>query len=121
MPRDFRLILKDILDAIDAAREACKGIDVSEFYNSRLRCLAAQRALEIVSEASRHLPQEVLDRHPSQPWLQIRAYGNFVRHEYFRIDDQTIWNAIQYSLPGLEAAILEEERRLQTNSGQSDA
>jgi uncharacterized protein with HEPN domain len=53
--------------------------------------------------------------------IRKEDYGNFVRHEYFRIDGQTIWNAIQYSLPGPEALVLEEERRLQANSGQSDA
>jgi uncharacterized protein with HEPN domain len=118
--RELKLILQDILEAIDAAREICTGVTPAEFYADRVRFLAAQRALEIISETSRHLTEEVVARHPEQPWLQIRAYGNLVRHEYFRIDDRTIWNAIQSSLPSLEAVIQEEQRLLQQSGEDSD-
>jgi len=120
MARELKLIFQDVLEAIDAARETCSGVSRAEFYASRMRFLAAQRALEIISEATRHLPEEVIARHPTQPWPQIRGYGNFVRHEYFHIDDWTIWNAIQSSLPSLEAVILEEQRRLQQSAENND-
>jgi uncharacterized protein with HEPN domain len=120
MARELKLIFQDILETIDVARETCLGIGRDEFYANRVRFLAAQRALEIISEASRHLPDEILARHPRQPWPQIKAYGNFVRHEYFRIDDWTIWDAIQSSLPSLEAVILEEQARLQRPAEDSD-
>jgi F420-dependent methylenetetrahydromethanopterin dehydrogenase len=59
MALEFRLVLKDILEAIDAAREACEGVDSTQFNASRMRCFAAQRALEIISEATRHLPRKL--------------------------------------------------------------
>jgi uncharacterized protein with HEPN domain len=38
--------------------------------------------------------------------------GNVVRHEYHRISDPVIWNAVQQYLPPLRVAVLEIEAGL---------
>lgn len=49
--------------------------DLKTFY-------AVIRALEIISEASRRLPDEMKARHPDVPWRSIRDAGNFYRYSY---------------------------------------
>lgn len=42
--------------------------------------LALQRAIEIISEASRHIPEETKARHATTPWRRIADIGNTLRH-----------------------------------------
>jgi uncharacterized protein with HEPN domain len=39
------------------------------------------RCLEIISEASRRLPESLKARHPEIPWKQIAGAGNVYRHD----------------------------------------
>ena len=49
--------LFDILDAIEQGRSAVGDLSLEAFLQRRLNQLAAERAIEIISEASRHLPE----------------------------------------------------------------
>lgn len=55
---------------------------------------AVERGLEIVSEASRHIPPEVRATRPDIPWKRVFALGNLLRHEYHRTDDEIIWRVV---------------------------
>lgn len=57
--------LRDIAENIEAIREFTSGMDVDIFVSSRRTIYAVTRALEIISEASRRLPDEIKARHPA--------------------------------------------------------
>jgi uncharacterized protein with HEPN domain len=103
-------ILDEMLEAIDAIREATSGKTFAQFERERLTRLAVQRAIEI-SEAARRLPDTLLVRHPQLEWRKIRAIGNVLRHEYHRISDRIIWQVAQQEMDPL-AAVLEAEKKL---------
>ena len=110
--RDSGVVILDILDAIDAVREASETGSFETFANNRLARLATERAIEIISEAVRHLPDEVYERHPDIAWAKIKAIGNVLRHEYHRIAPKIIWDAAQYELDSLERVMRAEQARL---------
>jgi uncharacterized protein with HEPN domain len=66
---------------------------------------AVERRLEIISEASRHLPADLTALVPEIPWRQIAAIGNLLRHEYQRTDLNATWNIVAEHLPPLAVAI----------------
>jgi hypothetical protein len=47
------------------------------------------RCLEIISEASRRLPEAMKARHPSIAWSDMAGAGNVYRHDY---DDVAAWH-----------------------------
>ena len=108
MARDVRVILTEILDAIELAREATGALDLAAFESNRIRAAAAGRAVEIVSEAVRHLPQDLTARHTQIPWADIRNIGNKLRHEYHRVDRKILLDIVRYDLDGLEKVIRAE-------------
>ena len=108
MGRDIRIVLTEIIDAISLAREATNGLTLPAFEKDRIRGAAAERALEVISEAVRHLPVEITDRHQQLPWSDIRNIGNKLRHEYHRVDRKIVLDVIQCDLDGLETADLAE-------------
>ncbi|HEX3663629.1 MAG TPA: HepT-like ribonuclease domain-containing protein [Acidobacteriaceae bacterium] len=66
------------------------------------------RALEIISEASRRLPDAIRDRYPEIDWTAVAAAANIYRHEYEGVDERLIWLTIQHDLHPLEQAVRTE-------------
>lgn len=50
-------------------------------------------------------------RFPDQPWPEIVAVGNLLRHEYNRVDDFIMWKIATKSLPALRSVIVEMRTR----------
>jgi len=104
--------LVDIWDNIRAAQSFTDGLNIETFRTNRLAFYAVTRCLEIISEASRHLPADLKERHPSIPWIAMAAAGNFYRHEYGGIDQELVWGTVQEQLPSLLAVIEAELKSL---------
>jgi uncharacterized protein with HEPN domain len=111
MPSDNAAVLKDIEHHIVLAIQFA-GIDYEAFRNDTRTVFAVIRCLEIVSEASRRLPDELKARHPSIPWRDIAGAGNVYRHDYEDVAAKLVWDTVQLALPPLQAAIAQEIERL---------
>lgn len=96
-----------MIDTIDAVASMIEGTDFAEYRRDEKLKRAVERCVEIVSEASRHLPTSLTDRYPEQPWAEIAAVGNLLRHEYQRIDDVIMWKIASKSLPALRPVVQE--------------
>ncbi len=109
MPSEkLSFILYTIRDNILFAQEFAEGLTFEKFQNSRLHFYAVTRALEIISEASRRLPDELRERHPHLPWRSVRDVGNFYRHEYDNVAESYVWETVQVHLAPLMVAIAAE-------------
>ena len=80
---------------------------------------AVTRCLEIISEATRRLPDEMIARHSSVPWAKIRGAGNVYRHEYDDLSAGVLWATVEDALDGLGAAVTIEVQAMeeQRNGG----
>lgn len=100
--------LQDILDNIEAIREFTRGMDLNAFLSNRQTTYAVTRALEIISEASRRLPEDLKARYPELDWPAIAAAGNIYRHEYETVDEALLWRTVHQSLGQLEGVVRKE-------------
>jgi uncharacterized protein with HEPN domain len=105
--------LADILDNIERVRRFIAQHNASSLAEDELVYFAVVRALEIISEASRHLPPEFQDRHPELPWRAIRDAGNVYRHIYDMVSPARVWETATQQLTGLELMARQELLRLQ--------
>lgn len=64
-----------------------------------------ERCIEIVSEASRHIPEAMKAAHPQIPWRHVRDIGNVLRHGYSGVDDLMMWRVATISLPELRVVL----------------
>ena len=105
-PRDPRIVLDQMLEAISDIEQIIAGRSF-ESYAPRVsrRRRAVERCIEIVSEASRRVPQNLKDGHPEIPWQKIAGIGNVLRHDYDVVNDATIWRAATVDLMPLETAV----------------
>jgi uncharacterized protein with HEPN domain len=98
--------LRDMLEAIDGVAEMTERVDLPAYRRDFKLRKAVERCVEIVSEASRHIPENLKTRFSDQPWYEIAAIGNLLRHHYQRVDDRIMWNIATRSLPDLRKAII---------------
>ena len=106
MAREFRHAPDDMRAAIDGIEAAVAGKTVEDYRTDWLLKHAVQRGIEIISKASRALPDEVTGLRPDIPWLQVRGIGNVLRHDYHGLSDTIIWGVVVDELPPLRDAIV---------------
>ncbi len=107
MARRHDVVLEDILVSIDLALGAVAGLNKAAFADDLFRQRGIERTLDIISEAVRHLPDDMLAQRPDISWSDVRAIGNLIRHEYWRVDPQVVWRIVEDDLPPLREAIAE--------------
>jgi uncharacterized protein with HEPN domain len=103
-----KLALLDIRDNNLLAQQFTQGISFEEFANSRLHFYAVTHALEIVSEASRRLPESFRAKHATLPWKKIMGVGNIYRHSCDNVKEAFVWSTVQEHLASLLAVAVAE-------------
>ncbi len=63
------------------------------------------RSVEIIGEATRHVPDPIRVRYPDIPWKEMAGMRDKVTHAYFRVDLETVWVVITERIPKLRPAI----------------
>ena len=100
--RDPKLWLEDILDSILEIEDATHQIEAETFVNNGLLINAVSYSLLKISEGVNHLRKSDVALPPTQPWEDIYALGNQLRHAYFGIDHKQIWRIVTTDLPSLK-------------------
>ena len=98
--------LGHIKASILAIRATLSGWDFERAYSDHLHWRTFERELEIISEASRKVPEAwKLEFAPDLPWRQIASIGNILRHAYSSVNAPKLWAIYTDDLDPLEAAI----------------
>ena len=105
--------LTDIVEAIELIRSEMAGVTLKAFEPDKRKRWLVERGIEIISEASRHLSDELKARHPEIPWPKVAGIGNVLRHEYEHVAHDVLWHVVRDDLPPLEQVCREELAKTQ--------
>lgn len=94
--------LADIVEAIGRLRAEMQDVSLDAFERDWRQRWVVERGVEIISEASRRLPDDLKARHPEIPWPKVAAIGNVLRHNYEGIAAEVMWALVRDDLPALE-------------------
>jgi uncharacterized protein with HEPN domain len=97
--------LSDIRSQIELVQQFLEGRDYEAFRDDQLRFYVVTRCLEVISEASRRLPEDLKARHPSILWKEMAGAGNVYRHDYESVEAYDVWITIQDHLPALRTVV----------------
>jgi uncharacterized protein with HEPN domain len=89
--RDPRAYVEDILEAIANNEADTDGIDFDQFAADRRVRQLVERNVEIISEASRRLPDGTKAAEPDVPWREIAGIGDILRHDYGIVRPDILW------------------------------
>lgn len=66
--REIRDYLQDILTTIDLTEQFVAGLTFTDFQTDSKTVFAVIRALEVIGEATKSIPQSLRDQFPNVPW-----------------------------------------------------
>jgi uncharacterized protein with HEPN domain len=98
--------LRHIRDAIRAIEEYTRqGRD--QFFSDKRTQDAVIRNFEIIGEPSKALSKDLRDRTEDLPWRRIAGMRDRLIHQYFGVDLELVWSAVERELPALGARVEE--------------
>jgi uncharacterized protein with HEPN domain len=107
MTRVYLDYLRDILDISAKAQHFVEGIDFDSFQENDEKIFAVIRALEVIGEAVKFIPQIERDRYPQIPWQAVACMRDKLIHGYFVVNVRRVWETVQRDLPPLQAVIMQ--------------
>jgi uncharacterized protein with HEPN domain len=97
--------LEDIRDAALKAQQFVAGMDLDSFAADEKTAYAVVRALEIIGEAAKRIPQDVRDQAPNIPWRAMAGIRDKLIHDYTSVNLEVVWQTVAVDLPGLATDI----------------
>jgi uncharacterized protein with HEPN domain len=101
MSRDVSLYLADIQESCEKVLRFTKGMTYKDFVHDELHFDAVLRNLEIIGEAVKNIPEKTRRKYPDVKWRKIAGFRDIVAHEYFGINDETVWDIVENEVPAL--------------------
>lgn len=105
--------LYHIRDEIDGVATVVAGLELDTFTDSYMAVRTVERALQIISEAAKALPDELISANRYSDWTRIRSLGNLLRHEYHHVDHNQLWLIATEKLAELRPVVLQMIDELQ--------
>jgi uncharacterized protein with HEPN domain len=113
--RELDDFLQDILEAIGAIERFIAGVSFEEFAQNEEKIFAVEKAIEIIGEAVKNIPDSLRIQYPEIPWKSIAGMRDKLVHEYWGADVNILWRTVQQRLPDLKAQIIRIREELQKN------
>jgi uncharacterized protein with HEPN domain len=82
MARPLDLVVEELLDYIGQVSTYTRGMTLEQYLSDQKTQRAVERCIEVISEASRHIPDEIKARYTEILWGDVAAIGNVFRHEF---------------------------------------
>ncbi|MDO8623453.1 MAG: DUF86 domain-containing protein [archaeon] len=103
--REYKLYLRDILDAINKINKYIKGISINNLPENELVFDAVLRNLQIIGEASKNIPLNIQTKYKEIEWKKISGFRDILTHAYFGVEKDIVLEIIKDKLPLLEEQI----------------
>lgn len=111
MKKESSIFLEDILKNIELLERFVKNMDKEQYLADTKTQYSVIRGIEIMGEATKNLPRDIILKHPEVPWKDIAGMRDKMIHGYFGVDAKEVWLVVQNDLPDLKkkiARVLEE-------------
>lgn len=102
MRREIGDYIEDIIEAMIHAMEFTKDLEYEEFATDTKTVYAVIRAIEIIGEAVKNVPEEIRKKYPDIPWRSIAGMRDKVIHAYFGVKIERVWEVVKRDIPKLK-------------------
>ena len=106
MPREYKVYLNDLLEAIRKIEKYTVNLSFDDLANDELIQDAVVRNLEIIGEAVKNIPVEIRNKKPEIEWQKIAGLRDILVHAYFGVDVEIVWDVIITKIPELKKRVL---------------
>lgn len=103
--RDWRLYADDIIESCGKIRRFIAGMNYERFATDERTRDAVIRNIEIIGEAAKNLPDDVIAEAAGIDWRKVRGMRDVLAHAYFGLDTKVVWSTATTKLDELETAV----------------
>ncbi len=103
--RDYGDFIQDIIDSVNDIGNFIEGMDFEEFIKDKKTIYSVIRAIEIIGEATKNVPEQIKKRYPEVPWKKMAGMRDRLVHEYFGVDMEILWETAKEDVPQLEVPV----------------
>lgn len=103
--REIDDYLDDLLSSITEIGDFLEGLTYDTFATDKKTVNAVIRSLEVLGEATKHIPTAFRNRHPDIPWTKMAAMRDVLIHDYMGVDLKTVWKVATERLPEIKPLI----------------
>ncbi len=100
-----KMRLEHIVEAIERLQVHAGNLAEDELRKDVMRYYGIVKNIEIIGEAARMLTEEFKSAHPEVAWRNIAGMRNFLVHEYFNVDEETVFEVLHSEIPDLKKHI----------------
>lgn len=105
MKRDYKLFVRDIVEAIDTIEQFVGDMSFEEFMADTKTNNAVVWQIHIIGEASKNIPARICASYDILPWKDMAGMRDKISHTYFGIDYKIVWRVIKKDLPMIKPSI----------------
>lgn len=113
--------LADLEENLLRAIEFVQNSTFEDFREDHRTQYAVVRALEIVGESSKRVPDWVRALEPAVPWKAMAGMRDRLIHAYDDVNLELVWSTIRVTIPPLLPRIAELRRRIRASSAESSS
>ncbi len=113
--RPIYLLIADIIECTAKIERYTAGLGHDGFPADEKTVDSVVRNLQIIGEGGNRIPDSFKEQHHRIEWRRVVGLRNRIVHDYFGLDNESIWEVIQREPPALKAKL----SAIQDDGGQS--
>ena len=99
--------LRHMLAEADYIDARAADIDREAFLTDETLKRAFVRSIEIIGEATKHVPDDFRQQHPHFEWRAMAGMRDRLIHGYFGVDYELVWDVAVNKIPQLREQLVE--------------
>jgi len=99
MKKEVGDFIEDIINAMNKALKFVEDLSYEEFTGDDKTIFAVIRAIEIIGEAVKNIPEDIRKKYPEVPWKGMAGMRDKVIHGYFGVDIKVVWDTVKKRIP----------------------
>ena len=102
MKRESGDYIEDAIDAMNKSMKFVEGMGYEDFIHDDKTIFAVIRAIEVVGEAVKNIPEDVKKGYSEIPWREMAGMRDKLIHGYFGVDLRRVWKTVKEEIPPLK-------------------
>ncbi|MBM2816916.1 MAG: hypothetical protein HW421_3678 [Ignavibacteria bacterium] len=103
--RHYIDFLIDIYHQTRMVKKFISNVKFEDFNSNTQLFYAICRTLEIIGEATKNLPKEMISHYPDIEWSKMAKLREIIIHHYTGLDEKVIWDICKIDIKDLQKTI----------------